>query len=83
MLMAVTGAFLTYEVVARYFYKAHDVGCRNSQLYPDLGMFAGDGVGADFRQHITVNAPTSLLPRTVQKLCVALSLVAILVFHWW
>jgi len=32
------------------------------------------------RQHITVNALTSLLPRTVQKLCVALSLVAILVF---
>lgn len=80
-LMAVTGAFLTYEVVARYFFiKPTTWAAEISQLCLIWGCLLAMAWVLTLRQHITVNALTSLLPRTVQKLCVALSLVAILAF---
>ena len=73
-LMAVTGAFLTYEVVARYFFiKPTTWAAEVSQLCLIWGCLLAMAWVLTLRQHITVNALTSLLPRTAQKLCVALA----------
>ena len=80
-LLAVTGLFLTYEVVARYFFiKPTTWAAEVSQLCLIWGCLLAMAWVLTLRQHITVNALTSLLPRSAQKLCVALSLMAILVF---
>ncbi len=81
MLWAVTGVFLTYEVVARYFFiKPTTWAAEISQLCLIWGCLLAMSWVLTLRQHITVNALTSLLPRTVQKFCVALSLIGILLF---
>jgi TRAP-type C4-dicarboxylate transport system permease small subunit len=80
-LLAVTGLFLTYEVVARYFFiKPTTWAAEVSQLCLIWGCLLAMAWVLTLRQHITVNALTSLLPRSAQKVCVALSLMAILVF---
>lgn len=81
ILLAVTGLFLTYEVVARYFFiKPTTWAAEISQLCLIWGCLLAMAWVLTLRQHITVNALTSLLPRTAQKVCVAVSLVGILVF---
>jgi C4-dicarboxylate transporter DctQ subunit len=81
VLLAVTGAFLTYEVVARYFFiKPTTWAAEISQLCLIWGCLLAMAWVLTLRQHITVNALTSLLPRTAQKFCVGLSLVGILLF---
>lgn len=81
ILLAVTGLFLTYEVVARYFFiKPTTWAAEISQLCLIWGCLLAMAWVLTLRQHITVNALTSLLPRSAQKVCVAVSLVGILVF---
>ena len=80
-LLAVTGLFLTYEVVARYFFiKPTTWAAEISQLCLIWGCLLAMAWVLTLRQHITVNALTSLLPRSAQKVCVAVSLVGILAF---
>lgn len=80
-LLAVTGLFLTYEVVARYFFiKPTTWAAEISQLCLIWGCLLAMAWVLTLRQHITVNALTSLMPRSAQKVCVAVSLVGILVF---
>ena len=80
-LLAVTGLFLTYEVVARYFFiKPTTWAAEISQLFLIWGCLLAMAWVLTLRQHITVNALTSLLPRRAQKACVAVSLVGILIF---
>ena len=80
-LLAATGAMLTYEVIARYFFtKPTTWAAELSQLCLIWGCLLAMGWVLNQRRHITVNAVTNLLPQTAQKICVALSLVGIIVF---
>ena len=80
-LLALTGLFLTYEVVARYFFiKPTTWAAEISQLCLIWGCLLAMAWVLTLRQHITVNALTSLLPRSAQKVCVAVSLMGILDF---
>lgn len=80
-LMAATGAMLTYEVIARYFFtKPTTWAAELSQLCLIWGCLLAMGWLLNQRRHITVNAVTNLLPEKAQQLCVALSLVVIIVF---
>jgi len=80
-LMAATGAMLTYEVIARYFFvKPTTWAAELSQLCLIWGCLLAMAWVLSQRHHITVNAVTNLLPAGAQKLCVALSLVAIILF---
>lgn len=80
-LLAATGAMLTYEVTARYFFVKPTIWAAElSQLCLIWGCLLAMAWVLNLRRHITVNAVTNLLPSTAQRFCVAVSLVAIIVF---
>tara|TARA_E500000178_G_C16791721_1_gene648317 strand:- start:238 stop:741 length:504 start_codon:yes stop_codon:yes gene_type:complete len=80
-LLAVTGLFLTYEVIARYFFIKPTIWAAEiSQLCLIWGCLLAMAWVLKLRQHITVNALTSRLSRSTQKVCMAVSLVGILIF---
>lgn len=80
-LLAATGAMLTYEVVARYFFVKPTIWAAElSQLCLIWGCLLAMAWVLNMRRHITVNAVTDLLPPTAQRLCVVLSLLAVIVF---
>ncbi|MBO9398501.1 TRAP transporter small permease [Shimia sp. R9_2] len=80
-LMTATGAMLTYEVIARYFFIKPTIWAAElSQLCLIWGCLLSLGWVLSIRRHITVNAITALLPPTAQRLCVALSLVVLILF---
>ena len=69
-LLAITGVFLTYEVIARYFFIKPTIwGCLLAMAWVLI-----------LRQHITVNALTSLMPRPIQHACVVIALTVIVAF---
>lgn len=79
--MAATGAMLTYEVVARYFFVKPTIWAAElSQLCLIWGCLLSLGWVLNMRRHITVNAVTALLPPASQKICVALSLLILIAF---
>ena len=80
-LLAATGALLTYEVIARYFFiKPTTWAAELSQLCLIWGCLLAMGWLLSMKRHITVNAVTGLLPASAQRVCVALSLVVVLAF---
>ncbi len=80
-LMAATGAMLTYEVVARYFFIKPTIWAAElSQLCLIWGCLLSLGWVLSMRRHITVNAVTALLPALAQRFCVALSLLILIAF---
>lgn len=80
-LLAATGAMLTYEVIARYFFTRPTIWAAElSQLCLIWGCLLVMGWVLHQRRHITVNAVTNLLPKPVQQLCVALALLVIILF---
>ena len=80
-LLASTGAMLTYEVIARYFFIKPTIWAAElSQLCLIWGCLLAMGWVLSQRHHITVNAVTNLLPATAQKICVAVSLMAVIAF---
>lgn len=80
-LMAATGAMLTYEVIARYFFIKPTIWAAElSQLCLIWGCLLSLGWVLSLRRHITVNAVTALLPPRLQRLCVALSLLVLILF---
>jgi TRAP-type C4-dicarboxylate transport system permease small subunit len=81
VLMATTGAMLTYEVVARYFFVRPTIWAAElSQLCLIWGCLLAMPYLLVMRRHITVNALTNLLPRQAQKLCAGLALVVRVLF---
>ena len=80
-LLAATGAMLTYEVIARYFFIRPTIWAAElSQLCLIWGCLLAMGWVLSLYRHITVNAVTNLLPPALQRACVAVSLVLIIVF---
>lgn len=81
LLLAATGAMLTYEVIARYFFIRPTIWAAElSQLCLIWGCLLAMAHVLAVRHHITVNAITALLPRRIQTVCVAFALVFITVF---
>ena len=81
VLMAATGAMLTYEVVARYFFVKPTIWAAElSQLCLVWGCLLAMPHLLTLRRHITVNAVTSLLPATGQRLCAYFALSVVIVF---
>ena len=88
VLLAATGAMLTYEVIARYFFIRPTIWAAElSQLCLIWGCLLAMAWVLALRHHITVNAVTALFPRGLQVVCVGFALVFILVFSlivtWW
>lgn len=80
-LLAATGAMLTYEVVARYFFIKPTIWAAElSQLCLIWGCLLAMAWVLSTYRHITVNAVTNLLPAPVQRVCVAFSLLAVIAF---
>ncbi|MEM7506184.1 MAG: TRAP transporter small permease [Pseudomonadota bacterium] len=80
-LMAATGALLTYEVIARYFFVKPTIWAAElSQLCLIWGCLLAMAWVLSIRRHITVNAVTNLLPPGAQTVCVAVSLLVLIVF---
>ena len=80
-LMAATGAMLTYEVIARYFFIKPTIWAAElSQLCLIWGCLLAMAQVLTLRRHITVNAVTNLLTPRVQTICAALSLIFVIVF---
>lgn len=80
-LLAITGALLTYEVVARYFFIKPTIWAAElSQLCLIWGCLLAMAWVLNIRRHITVNAVTGLLSPRAQKICVAISLIVLIVF---
>ncbi|MFP7675205.1 TRAP transporter small permease [Marivita sp. S0852] len=81
VLMAATGAMLTYEVIARYFFVKPTIWAAElSQLCLIWGCLLAMAHLLTLRRHITVNAVTSLLPEAGQRVCAYLSLIVVIVF---
>ena len=81
VLMAATGAMLTYEVVARYFFIRPTIWAAElSQLCLIWGCLLAMAHLLAQRRHITVNAVTGLLPRGAQQVCAGFALLAVIVF---
>ncbi|MEM9247192.1 MAG: TRAP transporter small permease [Pseudomonadota bacterium] len=81
VLMAATGAMLTYEVVARYFFVKPTIWAAElSQLCLVWGCLLVMPHLLTLRRHITVNAVTSLLPDAGQRLCAYIALGVVIVF---
>ena len=80
-LLAITGPFLTYEVVARYFFTEPTIWAAEiSQLCLIWGCLLSMAWVLTLRHHITVNALTGLLRKSFQKVCVGIALVVIIAF---
>ena len=80
-LMAATGAMLTYEVTARYFFIKPTIWAAElSQLCLIWGCLLAMAWVLSIRRHITVNAITNLLPPPMQTACVVFSLLVLIAF---
>ena len=80
-LMAATGAMLTYEVIARYFFIKPTIWAAElSQLCLVWGCLLAMAHLLTLRRHITVNAVTSLLPDAGQRFCAYIALIVVIVF---
>ncbi len=81
ILLALTGAMLTYEVVARYFFIRPTIWAAElSQLCLIWGYMLSMAHLLHVRRHITVHAVTNTLPRTGQHICRTLSLSFVMLF---
>lgn len=81
VLMAATGAMLTYEVIARYFFIKPTIWAAElSQLCLVWGCLLAMAHLLTVRRHITVNAVTNLLPDAGQRFCAYLALIVVIVF---
>lgn len=81
VLMAATGAMLTYEVIARYFFVKPTIWAAElSQLCLVWGCLLAMAHLLTLRRHITVNAVTTLLPDAGQRLCAYIALIVVIVF---
>ncbi|MEE4188334.1 MAG: TRAP transporter small permease [Roseobacter sp.] len=81
VLMAATGAMLTYEVIARYFFIKPTIWAAElSQLCLVWGCLLAMAHLLTLRRHITVNAVTTLLPDAGQRLCAYIALTVVIVF---
>ena len=81
VLMALTGAMLTFEVIARYFFIKPTIWAAElSQLCLIWGCLLSMAWLLTMRRHMTVNAVTALLPQSAQKACVALALLCMITF---
>ena len=80
-LMALTGAMLTYEVLARYFFIKPTIWAAElSQLCLIWGCLLAMAHVLKLRRHITVNAVTEFLPTRARRICAAVSLMVLIVF---
>lgn len=80
-LMAATGAMLSYEVAARYFFVKPTVWAAElSQLCLIWGCSLALGWTLNMRRHVTVNALAALLAPPARRACAALSLAALIAF---
>lgn len=81
VLIAATGAMLTYEVIARYFFVKPTIWAAElSQLSLIWGCMLAMPYVLTLRRHITVNAVTSLLPHRGQRVCATLALLLVILF---
>ena len=81
VLMAATGAMLTYEVIARYFFIKPTIWAAElSQLCLVWGCLLAMAHLLTLRRHITVNAVTTLLPDAGQRFCAYIALIVVIVF---
>ncbi|MEM8571571.1 MAG: TRAP transporter small permease [Pseudomonadota bacterium] len=81
ILLALTGAMLTYEVVARYFFLKPTIWAAElSQLCLIWGCLLAMAHVLAIRRHITVNAVTNLLPQQAQRVFAAGALITVIVF---
>lgn len=80
VLMALTGLMLTYEVCARYFFIKPTIWAAElSQLCLIWGCMLAMAHLLRIRQHITVNAVTTLMPAKGQKIAAGIALLVIIV----
>lgn len=80
-LLAITGAMLSYEVIARYFFtNPTRWAAELSQLCLIWGCLLSMAWVLSLHRHITVNAVSRMLPPLGQKICVGLSLCVLMVF---
>lgn len=81
VLMALTGAMLTYEVIARYFFIRPTVWAAElSQLCLIWGSMLAMAWLLHARRHITVNAVTTLLPPLGRRVAAGAALVLVVIF---
>mgnify|MGYP001821817385 FL=1 len=81
VLFVLSGAMLTYEVVARYFFLRPTIWAAElSQLCLIWGGMLAMAELLASRRHITVTAVTDLLPPGLQRVCAALALLLVVVF---
>ncbi|WP_299284398.1 TRAP transporter small permease [uncultured Tateyamaria sp.] len=81
VLMALTGAMLTFEVIARYFFTKPTIWAAElSQLCLVWGCLLAMAHLLTLRRHITVNAVTALLPEAGQRFCAYIALMVVIVF---
>ncbi len=79
VLMALAGVMLTYEVCARYFFVKPTIWAAElSQLCLIWGCMLAMAHLLQIRQHITVNAVTSLLSPKLQKYAAGFALLMII-----
>ncbi len=80
-LLALTGAMLTYEVAARYFFVKPTIWAAElSQLCLIWGCLLAMAYVLRIRRHIVVDAVTELLPRRARQVCAAISLALLIAF---
>ena len=80
-LFVLSGAMLTYEVVARYFFLRPTIWAAElSQLCLIWGGMLAMAELLVLRRHITVTALTDLLPPSLQRLCSGLALLLVVAF---
>ena len=80
-LLALTGGFLTYEVVARYFFDAPTIWAAElSQLCLIWACPIAMAWVLSTRRHIRVTALTALAPRPVRRAMEVAALAVILIF---
>lgn len=81
VLLTLTGAMLTYEVVARYFFNAPTIWAAElSQLCLIWAVPVAAGWALSHRRHIRVNAVTNLMPFRARQAAEIFALLVVLVF---
>lgn len=81
VLLTLTGAMLTYEVVARYFFNAPTIWAAElSQLCLIWAVPVAAGWALSHRRHIRVTAVTKLMPFRARQAAEVFALLVVLVF---
>lgn len=81
LLFALTGAMLTYEVIARYFFTAPTIWAAElSQLALIWGSLLGMAWALRARRHIAVDAVVALLPAGLRRWTEVLAMLAVAAF---